>query len=179
MRSSSNFATFAIVTAVGFFLFAAVLFDIAPVAAESKPGTTAAIELPPADNSMSSSNTPAATCSCPGANPGSGPDNQIPRDKLWPKPALADLKYTLDEADAIAALEAVQLALSEVSDGATYIWHRRHGRLSGAVKPTSSFKDTNGQICRHIVMAMTSGEYSRKAEGIACRGAKGVWTLEG
>jgi surface antigen len=85
----------------------------------------------------------------------------------------------LDDGDAIAALEAVQLALTEVGDGATYIWHRKNGRLSGAIQPTTSFKDTSGQVCRHIVVALTSGDYSRKAEGIACRLSTGVWTLEG
>ncbi len=181
MRSSSHLATLAVTTAVGFFLFVAVLVDSGSATAQTKSGDTAAVELPPAGGPAASS--PSGPCTCPGTTPGgapsSTPDNQIPRNKLWPKPALADLKATLDETDAIAALEALQLALSEVGDGATYIWHRRHGRLSGAVKPTSSFKEADGQICRHIVVALTSGDYSRKAEGIACRSPAGVWTLAG
>ena len=39
----------------------------------------------------------------------------------------------LDEDDEIAALEAIRVALTEVSDGASYVWHRRHGRLGGTI----------------------------------------------
>ena len=95
------------------------------------------------------------------------------------RPKYADLKATLNASDEVAALEALQLALTEVADGATFIWHRYHGRLSGLVQPTSSFKDASGNVCRHIVMMLTSGGYSRKAEGIACRQANGAWSLEG
>src|SRR4029077_9318161 len=33
----------------------------------------------------------------------------------------------LDEDDEIAALEAIRVALTEVGDGASYVWHRRYG----------------------------------------------------
>jgi hypothetical protein len=97
----------------------------------------------------------------------------------WPTPRYFDLKATLNAIDEVAALEAVQWALTEVADGATFVWHRQHGRLSGLVQPTSSFKDASDRICRHLVMMLTSGGYSRKAEGVACRQADGVWLLEG
>ena len=61
----------------------------------------------------------------------------------------------LDENDEIAALEAIRVALTEVGDGGTYVWHREHGRLSGIVQPTASFKDPAGRVCRHIVLIMT------------------------
>jgi surface antigen len=91
----------------------------------------------------------------------------------------ADNRTTLDENDEIAALEAVRVALSEVGDGSTYVWHRAHGRLSGLVQPTASFKDPAGRVCRHILMMMTTGGYTAKAEGIACRLADGRWQLDG
>jgi hypothetical protein len=94
-------------------------------------------------------------------------------------PKYADLKATLNATDEVAALEAVQWALTTLADGTTFVWHRQHGRLSGLVQPTSSFKDANNRVCRHLVMMLTSGGYSRKAEGIACREANGVWWLEG
>ena len=53
--------------------------------------------------------------------------------------------HELDEKDEIAALERIQYALSEVSDGKTYVWRRWHGRLSGIVQPTASFKDQRRQ----------------------------------
>ncbi len=96
-----------------------------------------------------------------------------------PAPRSYDLKATLDTADEIAALEALQVTLSEVGDGSTFVWYRAHGRLSGVFQPTASFKSDSGKVCRHLKMMLTSGMTSRKAEGVACRQANGVWSLEG
>jgi len=87
--------------------------------------------------------------------------------------------HQLDEADEIAALERIQFALSEVGDGKTYVWRRWHGRLSGIVQPTASFKDGGGKICRHLVVLMTTGKNTKKQEGIACRLPSGRWQLDG
>lgn len=92
---------------------------------------------------------------------------------------IAATPFRLDEKDEIAALERIQYALSEVGDGKTYVWRRWHGRLSGLVQPTTSFKDASGKICRHLVVMMTTGKKTRKQEGIACRMASGRWQLEG
>lgn len=109
-----------------------------------------------------------AGCSCPGSD-----------GKSSSKPKLADLKAPLDENDEIAALESVQYALTEVADGSTYVWHRSHGRLSGLVKPTSSFKDGKGSICRHVLVVLNGTDNTRKTETVACRLASGVWQLDG
>ena len=85
----------------------------------------------------------------------------------------------LDESDEIAALESVQFALSEVADGSSYVWHRSNGRLSGIVKPMSSFKDTHGSVCRHVLVVFNSTDLTKKTEAVACRLATGVWQLEG
>lgn len=87
--------------------------------------------------------------------------------------------HQLDEADEIAALERVQFALSEVGDGKTYVWRRWHGRLSGIVQLTASFKDDGGKVCRHLVVLMTTGKNTKKQEGIACRLPSGRWQLDG
>jgi surface antigen len=86
---------------------------------------------------------------------------------------------SLDARDEMAALEAVHLALSEIGDGASYVWHQRDGRLSGIISPTSSFKDPKGRVCRHIVMSLTAGRSTARTEGIACRLADRSWRLEG
>jgi len=96
-----------------------------------------------------------------------------------PRPKFAELTPFLDENDEIAALEAIRVALSEVGDGASYVWHRQHGRLSGVVQPTSSFKDQAGRICRHIRLVLTTGHQTGRIEGIACRLANGRWQLDG
>jgi surface antigen len=96
-----------------------------------------------------------------------------------PKFAEANATALLDENDEIAALEAIRIALTEVGDGGSYVWRRTHGRLSGIVQPTASFKDPAGRVCRHIVLTMSIGMASARAEGIACRLADGRWQLDG
>lgn len=114
------------------------------------------------------------SCSCPNSapNPGKAPAVSV-------KPKFAETNAHLDENDEIAALEAIRVALTEVGDGGTYVWYRQHGRLSGIVQPTASFKDTAGRVCRHILLIMTVGAAKGRAEGIACRLGDGRWQLDG
>ncbi|MEW5964633.1 MAG: hypothetical protein AB1749_13860 [Pseudomonadota bacterium] len=106
-------------------------------------------------------------------------DGTLDKESLWPRPSLAGVPLRLDDADERAALESVQKALTEAGDGATYVWHRAHGRLSGFVQPTRSFKDEGGKICRHIVVVLSSGTRTKQTEGVACRLANGLWQLDG
>lgn len=106
-------------------------------------------------------------CGCPGDGKGAT------------KPKFADLKAPLDESDEIAVLESVQFALTEVADGSSYVWHRSHGRLSGIVKPTTSFKDPKGNVCRHVLVVLNGADDTKKTETVACRLASGVWQLDG
>lgn len=95
------------------------------------------------------------------------------------RPAYPDFRASLDETDELAALDAIHVALSEVGDGGSYIWHRNHGRLSGIFQPTQSFKDGGGNVCRHLVVTLSSGAAIRRTEGIACRLSSGRWQLDG
>ena len=95
------------------------------------------------------------------------------------QPRYLESRALLDENDEIAALEAVRVALTQVGDGATYVWHRANGRLSGVVQPTGSFKDPAGHVCRHIILILATGAHSSKIEGVACRLANGRWQLDG
>jgi hypothetical protein len=105
----------------------------------------------------------------------------LPHDapRASPRPKFADHSQDLDDADEIATLNAIRVALSEVGDGSSYVWHSRHGRLSGVIQPTASFKDTAGRVCRHLVLVLTTGVRSGRVEGVACRLADGNWQLEG
>lgn len=94
-------------------------------------------------------------------------------------PAIPPYMAPPEPGDSIAALEAVEIALTQASDGATYVWRRHNGRLAGAFRPTSTFRDSDGRICRHLEMHMRLGTYQRHTEGIACRSTDGVWNLEG
>lgn len=151
--SKSEFCFSPLVAGLGaaIFLFATVLVTTDPAAASPRPEG-------------------AITCACAAA-PARAEQDQ-------PSPAATNPRFSLDSTDEIAALEAVHVALTEASDGATYVWHRSHGRLSGAVHVTSSFRDVDGKVCRHLVIMLSSGGYSRKIEGIACR-THGIWSLEG
>jgi hypothetical protein len=86
---------------------------------------------------------------------------------------------TFDDTDTVAALDGILIALTEVADGGTYVWHRRDGRLSGMAQPTASFRDQSGQPCRHLVVVLNAFTKSKKVEGIACRLADKRWQLTG
>jgi len=95
------------------------------------------------------------------------------RKKIGAKRAM------LDESDRLAALRSIQYALSNVGDGASYVWQRGNGRLSGVIQPTESFKDDQGRVCRHVIVRFTAGDYSRGIETLACRRDSGVWVISG
>jgi surface antigen len=139
-----------------------------PKAAQVMPGIAV---TPP------TANAPAAAAPCQCSDPASKERNSG-RPKFAELPPIAQ-RTALDETDEIAALESVQFALSEVGDGASYVWHRNNGRLSGMVQPVASFRDQQGQICRHVLVILTAGTHSKKAEGVACRLPSGQWKLEG
>ena len=113
----------------------------------------------------------APSCSCPESREKAG------------KPKFAGLAegqpVALDESDEIAALASVQQALNGVGDGSAYVWARANGRLSGLVRPISSFRNDEGQICRHVVVMLTTGARTQKTESTACRLAGGRWQLGG
>ena len=159
MRPSICFASLASTVLAGFSLVAIAVMI---------PDFARASELAPTANT--------APCSC-SDNQRSAPNNPGAR------PKVAELKASpvlqLDENDEIAALDAIRHALVEVADGSAYVWHRYHGRLSGVIQPTASFKDAAGNVCRHIITMLSSGPSSRKVEGIACRLPDGNWQLDG
>ncbi len=113
----------------------------------------------------------------------SSQDLKVNTQTAVPTPAVQKAQkrvaYSLSRADRIAALESVQFGLSRVSDGSSYIWHRSHGRLSGVVRPTKSFKDRAGKICRHFEVIYVSGDLAKRLETVACRLDNGVWEISG
>jgi surface antigen len=92
---------------------------------------------------------------------------------------LAELRAKLDASDRAVALKALELALTELGDGTTLLWRRPARQLAGAVRPVSAFRDDSGRLCRHVIYALTLGSYAKQAEGIACRGTDGHWSLQG
>lgn len=94
-------------------------------------------------------------------------------------PSFGQLKAKLDWSDRIAALTALELALSELGDGATLVWQRSERRLMGRIRPDSAFRDDKGRLCRHIVYSLALGPHRRQVEGDACREPDGSWSLSG
>lgn len=153
MRSNPSFFPLAACGLTAFALVSAIFYSSDFAAADPMAAPT-----PPS----------APSCTCPN----SGAQKST-------RPKFAGLQGPLDESDEIAALQSVQYALSEVADGSSYIWHRSNGRLSGVVKPLSSFKDQQGGVCRHVLVVLNSSDSTKKTEAVACRLATGVWQLEG
>jgi hypothetical protein len=161
MRPSDVLASLAATVFTGFFMVSVVL--MAPdLAFASELGAT-----PPAAAASPKISTP---CGCSAGEVGT-PASRSSAPHIDRTP--------LDIYDEVAALDAVRFALNEVGDGGSYVWQRHHGRLSGVVQPTGSFKDKSGQPCRHIVMTLSSVMASKTTEGIACRMPDGNWQLEG
>jgi surface antigen len=92
---------------------------------------------------------------------------------------LNELKARLDRSDRTAAMQALELALSEVGDGVTLVWQRPERSLIGRIKPVSAFRDDKGRICRHVIYSLALGNFQRQIEGVACREPDGSWSLSG
>lgn len=92
---------------------------------------------------------------------------------------LTELKSRLDRSDRQAAMQALQLALSELGDGVTLVWRRPKRHLVGRIKPVSAFHDDHGRVCRHVIYSLSLGAYRRQVEGVACREDDGSWSLSG
>jgi surface antigen len=92
---------------------------------------------------------------------------------------LNELKARLDRSDRAAAMQALELALSELGDGVTLVWQRPERGLVGRIKPVSAFRDDQGRVCRHVLYSLALGTYQRQIEGVACRESDGSWSLSG
>jgi surface antigen len=92
---------------------------------------------------------------------------------------LNALKSSLDRSDRAVALQALQMALTELGDGVTLVWRRSESQLVGRIKPVSAFRDDASRICRHVVYQLALGAYEKKVEGVACREEDGSWSISG
>jgi surface antigen len=179
MRSDVSLAPLAAFVATAFCLVAWIViapdgaFAGSEKASSQRGSQSGAPATPPAAAPQAPANR-SQGCQCP--------DAETKPDKPWKKQQFADLPPSInsfDEGDEISVLQAVHLALTEVGDGASYVWQRQNGRLSGLVHPTSSFKDKSGRICRHIVVMLNTIVTSKRVESVACRLDDGSWQLDG
>jgi len=92
---------------------------------------------------------------------------------------LNALKSSLEQSDRAVALQALQMALTELGDGVTLVWRRPATKISGRIKPVSAFRDDQGRICRHVVYSLALGAREKEIEGVACREEDGRWAISG
>jgi surface antigen len=92
---------------------------------------------------------------------------------------LMGLKTSLDSSDRTIALQALQMALTELGDGVTLVWRRPISQLTGRIKPVSAFRDDAGRICRTVVYSLAQGGREKEIEGVACREEDGRWAIAG
>jgi hypothetical protein len=92
---------------------------------------------------------------------------------------FAELRSHLDGSDRALALNALQVALTELGDGVPLVWKRESRGLTGVIKPVSAFRDDSGRVCRHLTYSLALGTYVKEVEGIACREPDGKWSLQG
>jgi surface antigen len=115
----------------------------------------------------------------PAGSPAGDIDQMSSQNVVTTPKSLAELRDQLTADDPVAVLEAVRYALDEVSDGASYVWHRRQGPLWGIVRPVASHRNQQGQVCRRVVLAISLDEFTRQTEALACRMPDKRWQIEG
>ena len=91
---------------------------------------------------------------------------------------FAELRAKPDSNDRAIAFNALQVALTEVGDGASLMWQRPSRELTGVIKPISAFRDDEGRVFRHLTYS-SLGTYVREVEGTACRKPNCAWSLAG
>ena len=163
MRLNQLLLSIAALVAASIFFITVIIYSPVSAVAGSLTGAAGKSHLAHAPKTRRKSQRPAA------------------REKIpaWPEAKVVIARPHLDLSDEVATLKALQLALSEVGDGSSYVWHRSNGRLSGIIKPTMSFRDAQGKVCRHLEVWLTAGTVTKKTESIACRLANRVWKFEG
>ena len=75
---------------------------------------------------------------------------------------FAELRAKLDGGDRAIALNALQVALTELGDGARLVWQRPSRELTGVIQPASAFRDDEGRVCRHLTYSLSLGTFVRE-----------------
>ena len=75
-------------------------------------------------------------------------------------------------------LTAIQYALKQVADGSSYLWHHKKSRLKGRIKPTVTYLNKSGQLCRHIYISLSYITAHKTSQALACRNNSGQWSLK-
>jgi surface antigen len=86
----------------------------------------------------------------------------------------SDVGRSLDRADRLAMEHATQQTLERVPSGRTATWRNTETGHSGTIKPTRSFSQAGGQLCREYQQTILVGGQMQEAYGTACRQPDGT-----
>jgi surface antigen len=177
MRSAQPFFPIAAVALVGFWFSASIFLYPSLAEAGDRKNVITSLE----DNAANPKVTkPKAIPESKPVGKSATPSCQCPESReRMAKPKFAGLSGTLDEGDELAALSSLHMALNTAGDGQAYVWHRDNGKLSGFIKPRSTFRNDSKQLCRHVEVMLTTGFRTDRIESTACRQTGGQWKLEG
>ena len=90
-----------------------------------------------------------------------------------------EIGQSLDNADRLAASNAIQRSMEFNPNGRTTVWRNPDSGNTGSFTPTRTISNGNGQPCREYQSTVTVGGQSQQAFGTACRQADGSWSLAG
>lgn len=88
-----------------------------------------------------------------------------------------DIGRTLDRADRQYMQSTTQQTLETAPIGKTSTWVNPDTGNSGAVTPTSTYKNQDGRYCREYQQTVTVAGKQQQAYGTACRQPDGTWQI--
>ena len=84
---------------------------------------------------------------------------------------------SLDEHDQMMAERSTQKALEASPSGKAVSWKNPDSGHSGAVTPTKTYQNREGDYCREYTQSVVIGGEEQKAYGRACRQPDGQWVI--
>lgn len=88
-----------------------------------------------------------------------------------------ELGARLNEDDRARQADATQDSLETTRSGTTSSWANPDTGASGAVTPQPAYTNAAGETCREFESAVTIGEDTDIATGVACREPDGTWRI--
>jgi len=92
-------------------------------------------------------------------------------------PASAWAEPTLSDDDAWMIQDSAQNSLEFAKTNQTTVWQNPDTGASGAITPTDTYQNDQGEYCREYQQTVTIGGQQQQAYGTACRMPDGAWEV--
>ena len=92
-------------------------------------------------------------------------------------PASAWAEATLSDDDAWMIQDSAQNSLEFAKTNQTTVWQNPDTGASGAITPTDTYQNGQGEYCREYQQTVTIGGQQQQAYGTACRMPDGAWEV--